>query len=240
MLISEILEAVSISLPSQWIEPLDRHRSQLAMLLPNECNIRFMELGEIQEMLTFTSQIEVFHDILLLWTDDESNYIGVFYKGPLSYRICAVRHEETDISPMFCDLSSFLMQWEQRPSAMWSEWRRDYPATLEYSVAEKQMQLDVECIIELQSRLQQMDIDDDLRCQWLYCIMALTPAQQLHTLYQYVQDEDMYVQERACEILGYHRDEQALEWLADVVRIGSPNGKTAAKQAIARIKGYIQ
>ncbi|RJG25253.1 LacI family transcriptional regulator [Paenibacillus thiaminolyticus] len=46
----------------------------------------------------------------------------------------------------------------------------------------------------------------------------------------------MYVQERACEILGYHRHVPAKEKLWEIAQSGMANGRQAAKGALARIR----
>ncbi|MGQ3479107.1 LacI family transcriptional regulator [Paenibacillus sp. TY11] len=48
--------------------------------------------------------------------------------------------------------------------------------------------------------------------------------------------EDMYVQERACVLLGHHRYEPATESLKEVVEHGMPNGKPAARKALSMIR----
>lgn len=46
----------------------------------------------------------------------------------------------------------------------------------------------------------------------------------------------MYVQERTCEIIGFHRYLPAREKLIEVSINGMHNGKLAAKRALARMR----
>ncbi|MFD0715002.1 hypothetical protein [Paenibacillus sp. GCM10027626] len=79
-------------------------------------------------------------------------------------------------------------------------------------------------------------INDEIRCQYIFSIMALTPKTHLDSIVDYLNDEDMYVQERACEIIGFHRYIPAREKLIEVSTTGMHNGKFAAKRALARMK----
>ncbi|WCR28697.1 HEAT repeat domain-containing protein [Paenibacillus thiaminolyticus] len=49
-------------------------------------------------------------------------------------------------------------------------------------------------------------------------------------------DDDYRVQERACEILGYRRHVPAKEKLREIAQSGMPNGRQAAKGALAKIR----
>ncbi|MEO3944273.1 hypothetical protein [Gorillibacterium sp. CAU 1737] len=77
---------------------------------------------------------------------------------------------------------------------------------------------------------------DERRCQYLFSLMALTPYEDLDSLLIYLEDEDMFVQERACEIVGHHRYEPAREKLNWVAAEGTHNGKLAAKKALAKMR----
>lgn len=76
-------------------------------------------------------------------------------------------------------------------------------------------------------------IKDDTRCQYMVSIMALTPKGYLDSLFNYLDDEDMFVQERACEIFGFHGYMPAREKLIEVSKNGMHNGKLAVKRALA-------
>jgi HEAT repeat protein len=66
--------------------------------------------------------------------------------------------------------------------------------------------------------------------------MALTSPTDIETrIYPFLDDEDMYVQERAIELLGFHQYQPAVAKLTDLATNAKPNGRTAAKIALKKI-----
>lgn len=232
MYYQQLLTKLNIEVPNDFIEILELHKVKQNA---NEFTLRVMDSDEIVELIEFLSDIEVYQNIIPLWTDDNSNYVGVFYQGPLKYKVCYLDHEETDISPGFRSVSSFIRTIEQDPDLDWRELKKEYPVKTESSVQD--LEVDQKCIDELYRLISVNEIDEDLRCQLLFSVMALTPKKHLDTLIKYLDDEDMYVQERACEILGFHRYAPAKDKLIEVSESGMHNGKMAAKRALSRLRG---
>lgn len=228
--VNETLKSLCITLPESIISRLNSHFSSQEE--QGFC-LRALDYEEILELFQYISSIHVFKNILPLWADDNSNYIGLYYDGPLSYKVCYINHEETDISPGFRNVESFIRELEKNPDYDWFDLRKDYPA--ECNINNEWIEDDLKSIDGINSILEDASIDDDQRCQYLLSIMALTPYQHLNMLLGYLDDEDMYVQERACEILGYHRYEPASEKLQEVLNHGTHNGKLAAKIALSKI-----
>ncbi|MGR6542601.1 HEAT repeat domain-containing protein [Paenibacillus tundrae] len=228
----DLFNRLSITLPIILIEELETHHEKQK---DQNYLLRSMEIEEVIEMADFMSEMEVYQGIIPLWTDDHSNYIGLQVQGACQYRISYINHEETDVSPGFRSVQSFISKLEQHPSYDWDELNKDYPSDIEISHAE--MDEDLRCIDELNKLISSnQQIDDDIRCQYIFSIMALTPKRNLDSLIKYLDDEDMYVQERACEILGFHRYIPARDKLVEVSTNGMHNGKLAAKRALARIR----
>ncbi|MDR6726906.1 hypothetical protein J2W91_005431 [Paenibacillus amylolyticus] len=228
----ELFNRLSITLPIVLIEELETHYKKQK---DQDYLLRLMEFEEVIEMAELLSEMKVYQDIIPLWTDDHSNYIGLKVQGACKYRINYIDHEETDVSPGFRSVRSFIAELEQHPSFYWDELKKDYPSDIEISDAE--MDEDLRCIDELNKLISSNPlIDDDIRCQYIFSIMALTPKRNLDSLIPYLDDEDMYVQERACEILGFHRYLPARDKLIEVSTNGMHNGKLAAKRALARIR----
>ncbi|MGG4341710.1 HEAT repeat domain-containing protein [Paenibacillus lautus] len=228
----DLFNRLSITLPTVLVEELETHnkkqKDQIYFL-------RLLEFDEIIELADFMSEIKVYQDIIPLWTDDNSNYIGLHIQGACKYRISYINHEETDLSPGFRSISSFITKLEQHPNFDWDELKKDYPSEKENSSTE--IDEDLSCIEELNNLISSNQlINDDIRCQYIFSIMALTPKRYLDSLIKYLDDEDMYVQERACEIIGFHRYIPAREKLKDLSINGMHNGKLAAKRALASIR----
>lgn len=144
-----------------------------------------------------------------------------------------MNHEETDLSPAFRSAGSFIAALEQNPNHDWDDLKKDYPQGQNNN--NESNAADLQSIEQINHMLQTPDLDDDVRCQYIYSVLALTPYNHLDTLLKFLDDEDMYVQERACDILGYHKYLPAREKLRELSQHGMHNGKLAAKRALARL-----
>src|SRR5947209_13662438 len=49
-------------------------------------------------------------DIRLFWTNDESDYAGMYVAGPLLGRVCVLSHEEEDLTPRWRSVHAFMEQ----------------------------------------------------------------------------------------------------------------------------------
>ncbi|WP_245596186.1 HEAT repeat domain-containing protein [Paenibacillus taiwanensis] len=197
--------------------------------------LRLMTFDEIIETADFMSSIEVYQNVVPLWTDDHSNYIGLHFQGACKYKISYINHEETDLAPCYRNISSFLSTLELHPDYDWYDLKKDYPSDAESSHSE--LADDSDCIDALNHLINSNSlISDEIRCQYIFSIMALTPKRYIDSLMKYLDDDDMYVQERACEIIGFHKYAPAREKLIEVSINGMHNGKLAAKRALANLR----
>lgn len=231
MRFNKLFERLNIKIPQEEIDILESHeRNQNE----HDYDLRLLNDNEVIELMEWMSEVEVYRHIVPLWTDDNSNYIGVYHQGTLKYRICYINHEETDTSPGFRSISSFTNSIDQHPDLEWSELNKDYPAIVTVDSGDRDH--DIQSIQELNHLLASDELDDDLRCQVIFSIMALTPIDQLESLMAFLDDEDMYVQERACEIMGFHKFKPARDKLEEITANGSHNGKQAAKRALLHMR----
>ncbi|MNJ40109.1 hypothetical protein D3C77_349950 [compost metagenome] len=191
----------AIQLPTDLQQQL--MRAQNTDLNSQQTWFRFMNDIEIEEIFNILSEIEVYDGILPLWADDQSNYVGIHYKGPFAYRVCHISHEETDLSPGFRNVTSFLSAIEEAPDAEWEELVREYPS--HSPISGEELEQDLQSIASVQQWLTQDSIDEDMRCQRIFGLMALTPSTHMEFIRSFVDDEDMYVQERAQELIKFHR-----------------------------------
>jgi hypothetical protein len=199
-------------------------------------DMRAMTLSEIEEICLLIKDNLIFKDLIPLFTDDNSNYAAVYVSGPMKGMICYLDHEETDISPVFRSINSFIQAIQLNPKSGWYDIPKDYPVLLEdfnsvqnnddWTVAER-----IKNYIDTTN-----GINDNYRTNLLFCIMALTSKTHLDKIIQYLYDEDMWVQERACKTFGYHKYEPAAEHLKKVIEDGMHNGKLAAKKALSEIR----
>lgn len=164
-----------------------------------------------------------------------ANYVGVYMFGPLTGRVCFINHEEIDLSPVYPNVQTLIKILLENPENDWYELPKCYPRSKEHT-DELQLKHDVQAIKELKNLLKNPELDEEKRTQYLFSIMALTPYTQLHEIIPLLEDSDMWVQERAAEILGFHRYLPAREKLNWVKEHGQYNGKMAAELALKRIK----
>ncbi len=196
--------------------------------------LRPLSTEEITEMISVLQGMTGFEELLPLWTNDHSDYIGVYASRILRGKVCHISHEETDLSPGFRSVETFLTAVQQYPEQDWEELTKDYPTGQELSQQEEVE--DIQCLSGLLLQIEREETDEEERCMLLHSVMALTPISRLDSLLPYLDDEDMYVQERACDVLGHHRYEPAKEKLEVVAKQGTHNGKSAAARALSRIR----
>lgn len=230
MFFKDIVKSLNIKLPDETLEPLNRH-----FRLQEEVDffLRVLSHEEIVEMLEFMSDLDGFQDLLPIWTDDNSNYVCMYYRGPLSYRVCYMNHEETDLSPGYRNVGTFIAALEPNPQSEWDDLEKDYPNA--HPENSEWIAADLESIEQIHHILQNPDLEDEMRCQHIYSVLALTPHDHLDSLVQFLDEDDMFVQERACDILGYHQYAPARGKLREIAEHGLPNARSAAKRALARM-----
>ncbi|MCY6371756.1 hypothetical protein [Clostridium ganghwense] len=228
-------EIYKTHIPLEILEALEEHRYKQEK---SEFFIRLMKMDEILEMKQFLDKFEVFKNLIAIWTDDNSNYICMYYSGPLKYRICYLNHEETDVSPQFRNVKTFINELEKDEECDWDELVKDYPN--ECDISRNDMETDLNAIKELNSMLNNSDLDEDFRTQIIYSILALTPYDYLDSIIKYLDDEDDYVQERACDIVGFHRYNSAICKLKELCITGKINVPGAAERALRQMGHKIK
>jgi hypothetical protein len=170
--------------------------------------------------------------VRIFWTDDNSNYAGVYVEGPLTGRVAYVDHDEVDLSPVFSSVDSFLAKFvtAAKKGVDWHEMKQEPPPrTRGRASTRKQGPLEM-----LRAKLA-VTTDADARARLAMSIMKVTPLDETESIVPFLDEEDMYVQERACVILGERKYEPAVEKLGRVAKDGTANGVTAAIRALGQI-----
>ncbi|WP_182914658.1 hypothetical protein [Paenibacillus thiaminolyticus] len=144
MNVAELYDGLPIELPRDVMDALASHH---AKQVAGEFFLKLMNRDEIIELHKCLADVEEFQDILPLWSDDNSNYVGLYCRGPLQNKVCYISHEETDLSPGFRSVSSFLASLEQSPDLDWDDLKKDYPA--EADIDTQHLEDDRKCIDEL-------------------------------------------------------------------------------------------
>lgn len=231
-LFNQISTLLNISIPQEVMNAFD---NPIYMKHKNDYLIRLLSFEEATEMYLYLNEDVNISEVLPLWTDDSSNYVGVYMFGPLTGKVCFINHEEIDLSPVYPNVQTFIKILLENSASDWYELPTHYPLSKEHT-DELQLMQDVQAIKELKNLLKNPELDEDKRTQYLFSIMAITPYTQLDEIIPLLEDTNMWVQERAAEILGFHRYLPAKEKLNWVKEHGQYNGKMAAELALKRIR----
>jgi hypothetical protein len=166
------------------------------------------------------------------WTDDDSNYVGVFASGQLAGRVFKIDHEEISPEPCWRSIESFydaLLDGRGAELA-WCDLATDYPrhatdqAPADDALASRLFALYAE----------QPDSAAGQRAVYQALALSSAATHEAHVV-SLLQSDDMWVQERAVQILGHWRRETAIPSIVEVVRTGQHNGRTAGIAALKRI-----
>jgi hypothetical protein len=167
------------------------------------------------------------------WTDDQSNLGLVYVEGPLAGRVTILFHDDPDYSPTHRSVASFLLA-VARAGRQGHEGVAPFPDYPALAPAPETDAADWEAARVMAERFEGGG-DEDEAAQHAYCAIVLTPYERTDTLLAYARHEDMYVQEKACSVLGLRKWEPAVPLLGEIAMRGQVNGRTAATQALGRI-----
>ena len=231
--LNDLAAALATTLPAELMTIYKDHNGMAdAATLP----FRLMSVDEVkrefralQAVGMLTSAIRAF------WTDDRSNFAGLYVTGPLAGKLCFLHHEATEFTPVFRSIPSFYQAALAAAEAevLWFDMKTDYPVL---EVHRSKQEYDEDLALALgQIALYQQATDAEARMQAALCAMNLLPLSETYRLLDFVWVDDMWIQERACDLLGQKKFVDAVPTLAHVVRVGSHNGRIAALQALGRI-----
>lgn len=161
-----------------------------------------------------------------------SNYIGIHTSGILKNKICFIDHEEMDVTPVFRSVQQLLSAITAAPECYDY---RDIPAdSFDYpslpGLPESWLSADRGDVAALR---QQYNTADE-RTQLAFAIMALTPYDDIAELIPWLNNKDMYIQERAIRIFGFHRYAPVKQQLEELTTKAQHNGQIAARVALRR------
>lgn len=169
-------------------------------------------------------------DVRFFWTDDESNYAGLYVSGPAAGRICVIDHEEPDTSPLYRSLASFYQALGGAAEAGQDAYElRETLGSSEDTAEEQAADL---ALSEHYVERHAAETDPDKKQATAFAAMQLLPHSETHRLLDWLRSEDMWIQERACVLLGRRGYEAAIPALAEVARTGKHNGRVAALTAL--------
>jgi hypothetical protein len=172
----------------------------------------------------------------LFWTDDNSNYAGVFLDAPLYGRVFFLNHDEPDDTPRFRSVESFCqsMLAAAQQDQSWVDMTTDYPRLTD--PADVEGDEDRALAIAYLRDMATLRWEDDAYSIFAYRALNLLPPRDLELVLPLFDSADFWVKERACVTVGLWRCAKAVPGLLRVARTTThPNGRTAAVRALQRI-----
>ena len=194
-----------------------------------------LDVIEFQEMQEYFAHFPVYQFLVPFMTDDNSNYWCLYIDGPLKNMICYLSHEELDLAPRFRSLSFFIDALNNHPGSYDMHDFEGFFDCPSRAVSPSHLP-DQEIIGALYNDLAVEADDDQQRTQTAFAIMALASPNAIETIiYPFLEDEDMYVQERAIALIGFHAYKPAVAKLTALATQAQHNGQLAAKIALRKI-----
>jgi len=195
-----------------------------------------IENNELKEMKNYFNQFSIYENVIPIMTDNNSNYLCIYVKGIMKGMICHLSHDGIDLSPKFKNISNLIKAIDNYPDVYdfyeFDENILDFPTKSNSTNFHESNNIIEKLFIEFKK-----ESDDEKRQQFAFSIMALTGINEIEkNIYGFLEDEDMYIQERAIELLGFFEYVPAREKLEKLVNTAMPNGQTAAKIALKKLR----
>jgi len=206
---------------------------ELGKYMPRD-GFDFLKLDDYNNMVEYLSQYYVYQNIIPIMTNNNSDYICVYKEGILYGKVCYLNHEETSLEPKFKDIKTLIQAINTNPDC----WElMDFPETVfDYPQKDETFSEEDRRTISLLYDSFNTESDDDMKIQKAFSIMSLTPPENLMDIYSFLDSEDMYIQERAIKVFGFHRYKPVVDKLRDLQTTAQHNGKFAAKLALRRME----
>lgn len=213
-------------------------------------------MGRAMRLLTADDVIEAYDGIRRFvplrgsapfWGGRNGEYAAVYLTGPLTGRVYVIDYDGRNDSVSFRTVNSFVdsLNAGVAEDADWTDLRTDYYVDTEYFIrgaaackpaTETELASDREAVAALRTEYASATIEDE-RDDYHYAanIMGVTPPSETESMLEFLDSDDMWIQERACNIVGHRRYEPVIKKLGTIAREGTTNGRPAAMAALGRI-----
>ena len=200
--------------------------------------VRLMPVVEVTETAhTLWDLAPTFGEVLWIWYDENSNYAGVYWAGPLRGMVAVLDHEEPDVSPRFRSTESFVLRMLDACTATARP-----PVDAIMIPNELPITDGVDCcasdsdIAELFLERFRASTDSDERLHLAYVALRLLPPNDMSRVVPLLRDEDMWIAARAVDLVALRRWEPGLPYLGELAEGGLPNAQSAAARCLHRWK----
>lgn len=198
------------------------------------------EAVETQQMLAqATADEPSTGDVAWLWTDDNSNYVGIYTSGLLQGWLVKLNHEEPILTPAYRSVTAFLSRLltvapgtAEEDDAAYDivAIPREVPTTEDDPANDETDRALARSFRELFEG----EANPDLRRLYAMCAICLTPVSDTASVVQFLSDKDMWTPEAAVVLMEIRRFGNRVEDLERLAREGTPNGDSAAMRLLVR------
>lgn len=246
--IVEIESAIDAALPKELQVLYERADGESDATTEGR-RMRLLSSAEAIRTYQEFSEISDLRNSCPFWTSDNGDYAAIFFAGPLRGRIYFWEHIKNYPSDpvAYRSTDSFLesLNAAAEEELDWYEMSTDYlvdtsyyshgagvckPATAEAIESDRQA---FQAMLDL---YRAGDFRDEYDEQFFAKnAIALAPPDATAAILEFLDSDDMYVQERVCKALGHRRYEPAVERLERLACEARGNGQTAAIAALGKI-----
>ncbi|HZW08255.1 MAG TPA: hypothetical protein VFF65_14115 [Phycisphaerales bacterium] len=172
---------------------------------------------------------------VLCFTDDESNYAGVYTAGPLAGTVLLLNHDEPSPAPRYWTVNDLLgaIADSSIEDAMWKRAGAQLPVAMNPQPVATQAK--PAALADRVRTLADAEPDEEKRRDLLVCLLHLIPATRIAEVRAALDYDDIWLPELAAEIVGAARDEASLPALVALARQRRRNGDIAAILAIGQL-----
>lgn len=191
-----------------------------------------LDVSEFNAMMAHFEAYEVYKNLIPILTDNHSNYWCLYVGGVLKGMVCYLNHAEVSLEPKFKGIYELLQTIEKHPKAY--DYHDLEPDVFDFPMLSNAKDFDnrKKIITTMLTELNQLT-DQDRKQQMAFAIMQLTSKDEIDAIiYPLLDHKDMYIQERAIELLVIHNYTPAKAKLIELAKTASPNGKSAAKRVL--------
>lgn len=177
-------------------------------------------------------------NVVLLWSDDNSNYLGVYTSGLLTGWLTILDHEEPAMVPAYRNVNAF---YERLIATLPGTTSRDF-AACDLPTIPRELPLLVDdpmyddgVLANTFRSLYEREQDEDLRRLYAMCSICLTPVRDTKDVLTFCQDHDMWTPAAAVHLLEFRQFTDGIEELERLALEGCMNGDSAAMRQLVRM-----
>lgn len=243
----DALQKVVGPLPDEVLTLYADHNGEKQCLTCGDVRL-FTRLMPAEEAIEFNATIGSLWEqtrtpgrVAILWTDDNSNYLGVYTSGLLVGWLTVLSHEEPNMVPAFRAVEGFYDRLLASAPGLAPEDCEavdlvTVPRELPVVVDDPQHVETDRGLAATFRELYKQENDPEQRRMFAMCSMAVTPVAETSTVLGFLQDDDTWTPEAAVSLLELRRYRGGVDELQRLAREGGPNGDSAAMRQLVRMR----